>query len=424
MSPVAISIGVLVITIIMFMSGKFPFALPAAGACVILYMTGVLKTSQAFAGFQNTNVILIFAMMIVTGGLNRTNFAAHVTKFAYRFGKSEHSIIICLYLIVGILSQFMNATVALAILMPIIYSMCDELEISPARIIFPVSIGALSWVGWFPVANGASAYGRYNGFLESLGASERLAIWDLWLGRLPAVILCTIFMLIWGWKLAPKAPSMPIQEAKGRSGDKKMLSPAKEKTAYMIFLMTTAGMLAGTLIHIDSWVVASLGAMAMCGFGILNDKEAFGAVNWNIIFLTAGSLGIANALSETGAAQLVGNWLQIAMGGITNPYLVGAVFFVVPFLLTQVMSNTAVDNVFTPLAIMVCMSLKINPAGVLCILRVAGSCSFFTPMASPAIAYVMPAGGYSVKDLAKMSWIPCMILGIVCVLFSMTIFPA
>ena len=144
MSPVAITILVLIVTIIMFMSGKFPFALPAAGACVVLYMTGVLKANQAFAGFQNTNVILIFAMMIVTGGLNRTNFAAHVTKFAYRFSKSEQSIIIGLYLMVGILSQFMNAAVALAILMPIIYSVCDELKTTPTRIIFPVTIGALS----------------------------------------------------------------------------------------------------------------------------------------------------------------------------------------------------------------------------------------------------------------------------------------
>lgn len=408
----------------MFMSGKFPFALPAAGACVVLYMTGVLKANQAFAGFQNTNVILIFAMMIVTGGLNRTNFAAHVTKFAYRFSKSEQSIIIGLYLMVGILSQFMNAAVALAILMPIIYSVCDELKTTPTRIIFPVTIGALSWVGWFPVANGASAYGRYNGFLETLGATERLGIWDLWYGRLPAVILCTLFMLFLGWKMAPKMPSVAVQEVKIRSNDKKALSPQKEKLAYIIFVLTTAGMLIGSLIHVDSWVVASLGAMAMCLFGILNDREAFGSVNWNIVFLMAGSLGIANALAETGAAELVGNWLQSAMGGITNPYIIGAIFFVLPFLLTQIMSNTAVDNVFTPLAIMVCMSLKMNPIGVLCILRVAGSCSFFTPMASPAIAYVMPAGGYSVKDLIKMSWLPCLILGTTCVLFCMTVFPA
>ena len=424
MSPVVITILVLIVTILLFMSGKFPFALPAAAACVILCMTGVLNANQAFAGFQNTNVILILAMMVVTGGLNRTNFASQVTKLAYRFGKSEKSVIICLFFLVGILSQFMNGVVALTMVMPIIYSMCNELKISPSRIIFPVTIGALSWVGWFPVANGASAYGRYNGFLESLGAEARLGIWDLWYGRLPAVILCTVFMLIWGWKLAPEVPSVPIQEAKEKGKEKKALSPLKEKLAYMIFILTTLGMLTSSLTGIDAWTIASLGALAMCTFGILTDKEAFAAVNWNIIFLTAGSLGIANALSSTGAADIVGNWLQAAMGGVTNPYMVGAIFFIVPCLLTQVMSNVAVDNVFTPLAIMVCMSLQINPVGVLCILRVAGSCSYFTPMASPAIAYVMPAGGYSIKDLAKMSIIPTIILGVACVAFCMTVFPA
>lgn len=424
MSPITITIIVLVATIILFMSGKFPFALPAAAACVVLYLTGVLDAAQAFSGFHNTNVILIFAMMIVTGGLNRTSFASSVTKFVYRFGKNEWSIIICLYLIVGILAQFMNAVVALSILMPIMYSMCDELKISPSRIIFPVTIGALSWVGWFPVANGASAYGRYNGFLETLGATERLGIWNLWFGRLPAVILCTVFMLIWGWKLAPKTPSVPIQEAKGRQQNKTPLPAWKEKLAYTIFALTTIGMLTSSLTGLDAWVVASLGAIFMCAFKILSDKEAFGSVNWNVIFLTAGSLGVAEALSATGAAELVGDWMLTAMGGVTNPYAIGAIFFIVPFILTQFMSNTAVDNVFTPLAIMVCMSLEINPVGVLCILRVAGSCSYFTPMASPAIAYVTPAGGYTIKDLVKMSFIPSAILGVVVVLFSMTVFPA
>lgn len=423
MSPVLISILVLIVTMVLFMVGKFPFALPAAGACVVLYLTGVLDANQAFSGFQNTNVILIFSMMIVTGGLNRTNFASHVTKVVYRFGKSEWSIIVCMYLIVGVLAQFMNAAVAIAILLPILNSMCQELKISPSRVIFPISIGALSLVGWFPVANGASAYGRYNGFLETLGATERLGIWDLWYGRLPAAIVCTIVMLFFGWKLAPKEPSYPIQEVKGRA-KKEPLSPVKEKIAYAIFLLTTVGMLTGTVTGLDSWVIASLGALFMVAFGILNDKEAFGSVNWNIVFLMAGSLGIANALSVTGAAALVGDWMVAAMGGVTNPYAIGAIFFIVPFILTQFMSNTAVDNVFTPLAIMVCMSLKMNPVGVLCILRVAGSCSFFTPMAGPAIAYVMPAGGYTLKDLAKMSILPCAVLGVCSVAFCMTVFPA
>ena len=73
--------------------------------------------------------------------------------------------------------------------------------------------------------------------------------------------------------MAPKMPSVAVQEVKIRSNDKKALSPQKEKLAYIIFVLTTAGMLIGSLIHVDSWVVASLGAMAICLFGILNDRR-------------------------------------------------------------------------------------------------------------------------------------------------------
>lgn len=43
------------------------------------------------------------------------------------------------------------------------------------------------------------------------------------------------------------------------------------------------------------------------------------------------------------------------LGGTTNTYLIMAVFFLVPFVLTQVMSNLATLTIFIPLVTSACL---------------------------------------------------------------------
>ena len=233
------------------------------------------------------------------------------------------------------------------------------------------------------------------------------------------MIAIVVFLCIFAWKMGPQKPSAPYQIPSVKK-EGAALDPMKEKLAYLIFALVTVGMLTTNITKLDVWMVALLGALAMTLVGVLDKKQAFNAIQWDTLLMLAGLLAVASALSKTGAADVVGQWIVSLLGGTTNPYIIGAVFFVVPLILTQFMSNTAVDNVFTPLAIAACMQLNMSPLGVLALLRVAGSCSFFTPMASPASAYAMSVGGYSMKDLVKQSVIPAIILCVTCVFFCMT----
>ena len=70
---------------------------------------------------------------------------------------------------------------------------------------------------------------------------------------------------------------------------------------------------------------------------------------------------MGGALSQTGAGEVVGGILADAVSGLSNPYLIGLVFFVVPFLLTQIMMNRTVMLIFIPIAILACKSMGANP---------------------------------------------------------------
>ncbi|MCD8353579.1 MAG: hypothetical protein LUC47_04640 [Clostridiales bacterium] len=80
--------------------------------------------------------------------------------------------------------------------------------------------------------------------------------------------------------------------------------------------------------------------------------------------LPVGSLTMGNALQATGAGTVIGDALANVVGGLGNRYLVGLVFFLVPFLLTQFMKNRTVMQVFIPIAALACQSMGANPVGI------------------------------------------------------------
>lgn len=132
---------------------------------------------------------------------------------------------------------------------------------------------------------------------------------------------------------------------------------------------------------------------------------------------------MGSALSATGAGEIIGNAIAAMLGGTHNSYLIGGVFFVIPFLITQVMLNRAVSAVFMPLCIMTCQALGADPTGPMILVTAGCLTAFLTPMATPAVPMAMASGGYDLKDLLKGGWLITIIISVVYVLYTMTVMP-
>ena len=145
-------------------------------------------------------------------------------------------------------------------------------------------------------------------------------------------------------------------------------------------------------------------------FGVLTEKEAITAVNLPMALLFVGSLAMGGALAQTGAGEVVGGVLASVAMKINNPYIIVFIFFIVPFLLTQIMMNRTVMIIFIPIAILACKSMGANPIGIMILVQSACLSSFMTPMATPAVPMCMAAGGYSLGSLMKQSILPASLL--------------
>ena len=390
MSHLTICLIICVLTMASYIWGKLPMGLTAMLSMVAFIVTGCLKASTAAAYFGNANGIMIVAMFIVAAGFNRTQFVKKCAASVNKIAKGSLTRVMLGYvLIAALLSQFIQSSVIVfGIMAPLMMASCEELGISPSKALFPMAIVSIATISALPLGAGATQFAELNGYLQANDYTTYVVgLTDPMKARLPMLIAVIIYCIFLAPKFAPDKPVVATKEVQTRQDNRAAL------------------------------------AASMVLFGVLSEKEAIASVNWSMAFLLVGSFAMGGALTETGAGEVVGNFLASFANKLGNRYLIGFVFFIVPFLLTQVMMNRTVMIVFIPIAILACKSLNANPIGIMILVQSACLSSFMTPMATPAVPMCMSMGGYDVKSLIKQSLLPAAILCVVSVFWIMTVFP-
>ena len=424
MSPLVITMLILLFTFIALLSGKLSYGVVGATIISLLIITGVLDVSEALAGFSNTNVAIMLCMMVLSGALMKTSLVEHIVGLVRNVGHSERALIAGFGLIAAAMSQFMNAFVAVACLLPLITGLCQQLNIKRTKVIYPIMVIALTWIFLFPVGMGASTIAQMNGYLESFGSEFRFNMMDMTIGRLPGVILNTLFCIFILPRVCPDKPSVEFRDDLGREVAKSTLSKPREILCYIIAVVMVVLMILAGAIGIQVYTVAIVGASALTLFGILSEKEAFQSINFGMVFFFAAILPLSTALTKTGASDVIADAIITILGGSTNPWLISTVFVLVCFVATQFLSNTGCVQVFTPLALMVCVQLNMNPVGIMSLVNIGCCASYLTPMANPGIPLTMSAGGYSLKDCIKIGILPGLLICATGVVWCSLFFPA
>lgn len=426
MSPqLIITLVILLLVFVALLSGKFTYGTVGAAIVVALMVTNILTPAEALSGFSNTNVVIMFCMMIMSAGLMRTSIITRIVGLVGKVGKSETAMVAGFGLIAAIMAQFMNAFVAVACLLPFITGMCKELKLKRTKVIYSVMIIALTFVAWLPIGLGvANNFAQPNGYLESYGSTFRFTMFDMTIARLAGCVVNTLFAIFVLPKLCPAESSVEARDDMGREVAKSTLKPWQETAAYIITAATIVLMILASTLSLNVCMLACIGAFLMVLVGVLDTKQAIAAVNWEMVFLFAGVLPLATALTKTGASDVIADGIVTLIGGSTNPWVISIVFVAVSFISTQFLSNTACVQVFTPLVLMVCVRLGMNPIGPIALVNIGCTASYLTPMANPGIPLCMAAGGYSLKDCVKIGILPGLLICATGVIWCSLFFPA
>ncbi len=145
MTPdIAFVLGVLIVSLILFISEVIRMDLVALLVLGALALKGVVDADQAFAGFSNSAVITVWAMFILSAGLTRTGIAAIIGRQVMRLGGSREFTMIFVIMITGaVLSAFMNNIGVAALMLPVVVEIARRTRIPASRLLMPLAYSTL-----------------------------------------------------------------------------------------------------------------------------------------------------------------------------------------------------------------------------------------------------------------------------------------
>jgi di/tricarboxylate transporter len=142
------------------------------------------------------------------------------------------------------------------------------------------------------------------------------------------------------------------------------------------------------------------GAVMMVLAGCIRMDDVYRLVEWRIIFLIAGMAPISIAMQETGLADRVSQ-IFIDLFAPMGPLGLIAGFYLLTFLVVQVLGGQVTALVIGPLAVAAAIQARVNPPAMAVAVSMACSASFLTPVAHPVNLLMMSPGGYTSGDFVR-----------------------
>lgn len=201
---------ILIITIGLFVWGKFTPDIVALISMLSLYLTGILTPTETLSGFSNPTVIMIAALFIIGEGIAQTGWTALAgKKFVEWAGKSVPKLLVIITLGAGVLSGFVSNTGTVATLMPLTISSAWSIGTLPSKMLMPVAFGSntgglLTLTGTPPniIASNALVEAGFDGF----------SFFEFALIGIPLLLVALLYFRYIGYKLLPsnKTNNKPV----------------------------------------------------------------------------------------------------------------------------------------------------------------------------------------------------------------------
>ena len=135
-----ILVAIIAFTFLAFSFEWLPIDAVALSSLGLLLLFGLVTPQEAIRGFSNDAVITVMMMFILSYGLAHTGLIDRFGQKLSQMSGATHWLgAIALILVCGVLSAFVNNTAAMAILMPVGIQIAKHYDVSPSRILLPLS---------------------------------------------------------------------------------------------------------------------------------------------------------------------------------------------------------------------------------------------------------------------------------------------
>ena len=190
----------------LFISQRLRVDITAMLTLLALVLTGVLDSKQALSGFASEPAIIVAAVFVISGGLAATGITEQIGQWVARAaGTGETRAIAVVMPVVAGLSSFTHHVMVTAMMLPIVTRLAKARNLSPSRLLMPMSFAAS--LGTTLTLVSAPAFLLADNLIERTGAPG-LGIFSITPIGIALVVMGVVYMLLARW-LLPRHAGAP-----------------------------------------------------------------------------------------------------------------------------------------------------------------------------------------------------------------------
>jgi di/tricarboxylate transporter len=168
---------------------------------------------------------------------------------------------------------------------------------------------------------------------------------------------------------------------------------------------------------------ALVGALALLWLKVITPRDAYASMDWQVLLMLYGLLGLGMAMQATGTAQYLAESLvkvtRMVFAPEHLPLATLWLVFLLTLLLTEVLSNNATAVMMVPIVVKLAHELGVDSRPFVMGVTVAASTAFALPMGYQTHLMVYGPGGYRFSDFLRVG-IP---LNIICWVVACLVIP-
>jgi len=199
---IIIVLSILFLGFILFLLEYFTIDVTALIILSCFFGLGYLTPSEAVSGFSNPAVITIGLLFILSSAIQKTGLLEYLVVTINRLLQSSRGLGMAVYYFtVSIASALINNTAIVAIFMPVTIRLAHRYQISPSKMLIPLSYAAI--LGGTLTLVGTSTNLLVNSIYMSYEGVEPLGMFEFFRYGIIILIIGTIYLLIVAPKLIP-----------------------------------------------------------------------------------------------------------------------------------------------------------------------------------------------------------------------------
>ena len=399
-----------------WITGPVDYAVTAFLPIALNALFQMTDMSSVISNYASETILLLLGASIITVSWEETGLDKRIAaRFLGLIGDKLRSQIIFWFILSAALSSVLPNAVVCATMTPIAVAMLTyigEGDIGNSRIgsKLLLTIAYAAGLGGIATPLGGAMNLVTVDYIQMLTGEEY--IYMHWVVRfLPIVIVLVVLNILFMLRDVKKDESLGgsreffIQEYK-------KMPPMKIEEKWSLILFVVATVLAFTrqlyqdilpgLKPAYAFIICGIVAFLIVdkdGNRVMVWKSAQKKIIWELIYIFAGGLAAGALISETGAAQSIGD--AVANMGLTGGIATIFVIITVTLLMSDVTSNTATAAVAIPIVISIIQGIGLDPIPYIYIASIGVNLSYMLPTSIRAV----PVGyGLSPKYMLKEGW--------------------